>query len=194
MMAMKPSGCLTEKQRLNHDCRPNAAYFFDHDTLTHYVHAISDINPGTEITITYIDPHMPRRKRVTQLTTSWGFTCSCSLCTLHPELSRASDDRLSQINALSDRLEDWETAPPQIAHTLISLYEQERLHAPMSAAYRFAALTSCAEGLRWDAIKYARLAVELGMLDDGFGDEDVTAMRKLAERPEKQSCWMKRMQ
>jgi len=40
--------------RLNHDCRPNCDYYFDHDTLTHTVRATRDIHPGEELTITYI--------------------------------------------------------------------------------------------------------------------------------------------
>lgn len=181
------------RQRLNHDCRPNAAYFFDRQTLTHYVHAITDITPGTEITITYIDPHMRRHQRLKKLSSLWGFTCSCSLCTLHPELARASDERLAQITTINERLEDWETAPPQMAQTLISLYEQERLYAPSSSAYWYAAATSCAEGLYWDTIRYARLAIEFGMLDYGFGDEEFQLMRRLAEEPEKESCWLTRL-
>lgn len=157
------------------------------------MHAITDIAPGTEITITYLDPHMPRQKRLTKLSSLWGFNCSCSLCSLHPELARASDERLGQIADLRDRLEDWKTAPPQMLQTLISLYEQERLHAPSSSAYWYAAMTSCAEGLYWDTIRYARLAIELGLLDYGFRDESFQLMRKLAEEPEKATCWLGRL-
>ncbi|KAL6694819.1 hypothetical protein J3F84DRAFT_349099 [Trichoderma pleuroticola] len=124
-----------ETARLNHDCRPNAAYFFDKETLTHYVHAITDIAPGTEITITYIDPHMSRENRLKKLSSLWGFHCSCSLCSLHSDLAHESDERLGQINTIRERLEDWESAPPQMALALISLYEQERMHASSSSAY-----------------------------------------------------------
>ncbi|KAK6447065.1 hypothetical protein FP744_10003315 [Trichoderma asperellum] len=181
-----------EIARLNHDCRPNAAYFFDKQTLTHYVHAITDITPGTEITITYIDPHMPRQKRLKKLSSLWGFNCSCSLCSLHPELSRASDERLGQIERINDRLEDWETAPLEMAQTLISLYEQERLHAPRSSAYWYAALISCMRGLYWETIRYARVAIEFGLLDYGFRDESFQRMTQLAEEPARDACWLAR--
>lgn len=182
-----------ETARLNHDCRPNAAYFFDKQTLTHYVHAITDIAPGTEITITYIDPHMPRQKRLKRLSSLWGFNCSCSLCSLHSELAHASDERLDQITTINDRLEDWATAPLQMAQTLISLYEQERLHAPLSSAYWYAALTSCTQGLYWETIRYAQLAIEMGLLDYGFGDESFHRMRQLAKEPAEDDCWMERL-
>lgn len=154
---------------------------------------MTDITPGTEITITYIDPHMSRGDRLKKLSSLWGFHCSCSLCSLHSDLAHESDERLDQINTIRERLEDWETAPPQMALALLSLYEQERLHAPSSLAYWYAALTSCAEGLYWDTIRYARLAIELGMLDYGFKDEDFQLMRSLAKEPEKETCWLTRL-
>lgn len=156
------------------------------------MHAITDITPGTEITITYIDPHMPRQKRLKKLSSLWGFNCSCSLCSLHPELSRASDERLGQIERINDRLEDWETAPLEMAQTLISLYEQERLHALRSSAYWYAALISCMQGLYWETIRYARVAIEFGLLDYGFRDESFQRMTQLAEEPARDACWLAR--
>lgn len=176
------------EQRLNHDCRPNAAYFTDPETLVHYVHAVTTITPGTEITITYIDPLEHRRKRLDALSSFWGFNCSCSLCSMHPSLTNASDSRLRQVA----KIHEEETAPLYAAEALISLYEQERLHIHKADAYQFAALAACAEGQRWKTIQYARLAVELGMLHNGFRDEDVEEMMRLEEQPEKESCWLER--
>ncbi|PNY26563.1 SET domain-containing protein 5 [Tolypocladium capitatum] len=181
-----------EVSRLNHDCRPNAAYFFDSQTLTHYVHAQTTITPGTEITIAYLNPRMPRQERRIRLSSIWGFDCSCSLCSMHPRLTQESDARLVQMAALLGRLNEWRTASPEIAQTLVSLYDQERIYASCSA-YRYAALTSCAAGRRWDTIRYARLAVETGLISWGFRDEDVQAMVRLAEQPERELCWLQRM-
>lgn len=41
--------------RLNHECRPNCAYYFDPTTLTQRVHAVRDIMPGEELTVSYIE-------------------------------------------------------------------------------------------------------------------------------------------
>jgi hypothetical protein len=109
---------------------------------------------------------------------------------MHPSLTQASDARLGQIEALTNHLEDEQTASPQIARTLISLYKQERLYASLGDAYRLAALTFCAEGHHWSTIQHALLAIEFGMLNDGFGSEDVELMKSLAEQPERQSCWL----
>lgn len=41
--------------RLNHECRPNCAYYFDHTTFSHKVIAVCDIVPGEELTISYYE-------------------------------------------------------------------------------------------------------------------------------------------
>ena len=93
---------------------------------------------------------------------------------------------------LMDRLEDWETASPQMAQTLVSLFEQERLDTWSSIAYYYAALTSCAEGLLWDTIRYAQLGIEIEMISNGFRDKKLQVLKRLAVAPEDHSCWLKR--
>ncbi|ATY60592.1 SET domain [Cordyceps militaris] len=179
-----------EIARLNHDCRPNAAYFFDEATLTHYVHALTDIHPGTELTITYIDPQMSRKERMETLADTWGFTCSCNSCSMAARLSLASDARLAKIEEMTEDFDvEDNIMPSSMALALISLYEQERLYGPVADAYRYAATAFCAEKDRWGAIKYANLAVETGMLEHGFNDLDVKLMEQLATSPETQPCW-----
>lgn len=41
--------------RFNHDCRPNANYWFDPTTLTHNIYATRQIAVGEEISLTYIE-------------------------------------------------------------------------------------------------------------------------------------------
>lgn len=133
---------------------------------------------------------MSRRKRQEALKTTWGFTCSCSLCTKDRHQTRLSDTRLAQIEQITDYFdEDEGTGSSEMALALLRLYEQERLYAPMGEAHMYAALAFCGEGNLWGAISHAHLAVEIGMLDNGFHDEDVLEMKKLAKAPEKQDCW-----
>lgn len=154
------------------------------------MHALTDIHPGTELTITYVDPHLSREERLDALSHSWGFTCSCSTCTLDKHLSRASDERLEQIEEILELFDDEdEPTSPEMALALIGLYEQERLHGPIANAYRLAATAFCEQGKYWDAVKYANLATEVGMLENGFRHEEVKEMRLLAEDPEEQPCW-----
>lgn len=137
---------------------------------------------------------MQRKQRLIDLHTSWAFKCSCSTCSMHPKLVEASDARLADISSLTEQLEEEQEEPgasTQIAQALISLHLQERLHGPLTNAYRFAALAFCAKGQRWTAIRYARLATEIGMLSDGFQDDNVQLMMRVADNPEAEACWPK---
>ena len=189
-------GVLPEIAMLNHDCRPNAAYFWDEETLSHYVHATQTIYPGQEITITYINNERSREKRMENLKENWGFDCSCSSCSAHPVFVDESDARIEEINELSGLLDDWtpqSKATPELAEALISLYEQERLFASLGHPYKQAAEVYSSFGDRWNAIKYASLAVELILLDKGFREKDLKEMREIAEEPEKSWSWNKRV-
>lgn len=190
------SAVFPEIAMLNHDCRPNAAYFFDEATLTHFVHATRTIYPGEEITITYIDNEMNRAKRMAKLEKHWGFKCSCSACTAHPSLTAESDARLNEMNILTKILNDWtptSAATPEAAELLISLYKQERLYAGLSTAYKHAAEVYSSFGRKLEAIKYARLSTEVGMLDKGFRDSDVQEMKRMSSNPEMSWSWNKRL-
>jgi hypothetical protein len=184
-------------QRLNHDCRPNAHYYFDTETLTQHVHALRTILPGEELTISYIDPAQTREERQYYLHQSWGFRCSCSLCTQPETHTHASDARIEQIASLREELEDYtpeSEATTSMAELLVSLYEQERLHGPISEAYALAAIEFNGVGEPWTAQKYARLAIESGLLYGGPADRDVKEMEKLLRDPWGHWSWMLRTQ
>ncbi|PFH58247.1 hypothetical protein XA68_13980 [Ophiocordyceps unilateralis] len=178
---------LTKRQRLNHDCRPNAEYYFNSRTLTQDVVASTTIHPGTEITISYIDVSQPRDKRVSQLA-NWGINCSCHACTRSATLTAASDARLAQISEL-DRNLSREIARPELPEKLLSLYKEEGLFGFLGAAYRFAALSYCAEGQRSQAVKYAQMAFDSALSDNALNLDQALHMKRLAQRPEEQMCW-----
>lgn len=190
------SGLFPEIARINHDCRPNAAYFFDAATLTHRIHAIRHIYPGEEITITYINNEVARDTRIRRLSNGWGFKCSCSSCSAHPRLVAESDARLEQMDEVKKVLNDWSdtsSATPAHAELLVSLYKQERLHAGLSTAYQHAAEVHSSFGMKWEAVRYARLSLEWSMLDKGWGDRDVVAMTHMATEPESTWSWNRRL-
>lgn len=181
---------------LNHDCRPNAAYFWDEETFTHYVHAMRTIQPGEEITISYIDSEKPRAHRMRRLERNWGFKCDCSACTAHPSLTAESDARLNHITQLVAHLNDWtpsSPATPEMAEALVSMYDQERLWAYLATAYKHAAEAYSSFGNKYMAVKYARLSAEFSILDKGFADRDVREMKNMAKDPEMSWSWNKRV-
>jgi hypothetical protein len=181
---------------INHDCRPNAAYFFDEESMTQYVHAIRPIYPGEEITITYINNEVARERRMKRLRTNWGFNCACSACSAHPLLVEESDARLAQIVQVQNVLNDWtntSSATPAIAELLVSLFEQERLDAGLATAYQHAAEVYSSFGMKWEAVRYARKSLELTLLDKGWADQDVAATQKMARHPESTWSWNRRV-
>ncbi|KAL5393942.1 hypothetical protein PMIN06_007600 [Paraphaeosphaeria minitans] len=187
---------MPEIAMMNHDCRPNAAYFWDEDTLSHYVHATQTIYPGEEITITYINNERKREARMKNLKTNWGFDCSCSSCAAHPIFAAESDARIQAIENIAEALNDWtssSTATPEMAETMLSLYAQERLEASMGVAYKHAAEVYSSFGDRYTAIKYAQLALEMLHLDRGFNDNDIKFMLAMAKDPEQSWSWKKRV-
>ncbi|KAK3944564.1 SET domain-containing protein [Diplogelasinospora grovesii] len=184
-----------EIARMNHDCRANADYYFDHETLTQYIHAARPISPGEEITISYINPVMRRAARMQRLQRTWGFRCNCHLCTQERARTDASDDRIQQINELTSEFRNYRPesrANPQLAELVISLYEQEQLYGMMYQMYTFAALEYNGVGDPWTATKYARLAIEWGLWSVGETDSDVVEMESLARDPWGHWSWMLR--
>ncbi|KAK4200465.1 hypothetical protein QBC40DRAFT_348630 [Triangularia verruculosa] len=185
-----------EISRMNHDCRPNADYYFSHDTLTQYIHAIRDIIPGEELTLSYINPVMKHKARNEKLNRIWGFQCSCPLCTAPTPQQLASDTRIAQIRDFWGEFSDWSTdsrASPQLAELVASLYEQEKLWGNMYEAYTWLALEYNAAGEPWTAVKWANKAVERGIPVVGENDSDVLQMERLIKDPWAHWSWMKRV-
>ncbi|KAL9109208.1 MAG: hypothetical protein Q9227_006133 [Pyrenula ochraceoflavens] len=185
-----------EISRINHDCRPNAAYYFNRATMTQYIHATRTIHPGEEITITYIDPLQARAKRRNKLEYNWGFQCSCSLCTQHPALRKESDSRIARIAEHVETLSDWtleSRGNVAIAQALVGLIEMERSFAGSADAYVRLALEYSALGEAELASYWARKATEAAILDDGVSADDVYWARMLAETPEQHWSWRKRL-
>lgn len=184
-----------EIARMNHDCRPNADYYYDEGRLTQWIHAVRDISPGEEVTVSYINPAQSQARREARLHRTWGFRCSCPACTGSEASRAASDERVRQAEELVGELKDYgvgSRATPEMAELVVSLYEQERLWGVLYEAYAYAAIEWNGVGEPWTATRYARLAVEYGIYSVGEGDVDVGEMDALATDPWKHWSWMLR--
>ncbi|KAK8080312.1 hypothetical protein PG997_008130 [Apiospora hydei] len=182
--------------RLNHACRPNAQYYFDPLTLTQHVHAVRDIHPGEEITVSYINAFQTHRRRQKKIASMWHFGCTCDFCSKNRHQIKASDERILQIQKLIKEFQDRtprSKATPQAAELLISLYRQEKLWYAFYEAYTMAALEYSFVGEERQAIMYARLAIEHGIASAGPDDENVEMMRTLARDPRNHWSWMYRI-
>ncbi|KAI0171518.1 hypothetical protein BJ166DRAFT_518980 [Pestalotiopsis sp. NC0098] len=184
-----------EVSRMNHDCRPNAHYYWDPETFTQNVFAVRPILAGEEITITYVELLLPRDQRLERLEETWHFPCACTACTQVDRIVEASDARIAQILALQGQFADYtgaSHATPEMAEALVSLYEQERLWSRLYEAYTFAAVEFNAAGRVWEAVKYARLAVQHGFVAAGPKNEDGYELAALAENPTTHWSYMMR--
>ncbi|KAI8630429.1 SET domain-containing protein [Xylariaceae sp. FL1651] len=183
-------GNFPEVSLLNHDCRPNLAFYIDQN-LTHHTHAVRDIKAGEELTISYIDPMQVRSERQERVRNSMGFLCSCSHCSLPKNEVDASDTRLLTIARIEDELSNFnsQTSSPTMVEEFITLYKKERLEVKMSGAYTLAALNYNLFGKAGMARRYALLSVEAGLLESGPDAPDVQAMRELADNPEAHWSW-----
>jgi hypothetical protein len=168
-----------ETARMNHDCRPNAMYYYDPKTLIHATQASRTIRPGEEITIPYINILQPRSDRQAALSNYWGFKCTCSLCSSSSTHTHNSDARIRRIIHLQNALADWSSSSlgsPSTAQKLIDLYEEEGIHAAKGTGHIFAALAYNAVGETGKAREHAEKALEAGLVNNGHvngeaGDE-----------------------
>ncbi|KAI0139784.1 hypothetical protein BJ166DRAFT_473400 [Pestalotiopsis sp. NC0098] len=173
-------GNFPEVSRFNHDCRPNVAFYID-DKLTHHTHAIRDIKPGEELTISYLDSFRARDVRQQRAHASWGFACTCSQCSLSKDEADESDARLFSIYKVENLLADLgnRQVSPDMIEQLIELYQEERLHFKIADAYTLAALNYNILGMTEMARKYAQLSIEQGLIEHGPDAPDIEAMRLL---------------
>lgn len=134
--------------RINHSCRPNTQYTWNSSTEHETIHAIRDIKKRKEITISYnlsgsSQPRMQRLKR------SYGFDCTCDLCSFTDEALKISDARQLRMQLLDNGIGDSDTVieSPRIAlarcRELLSLYEIEAITDPRVARVYYDAFQIC---------------------------------------------------
>lgn len=172
----------------------SVAFYIDSD-LRHYTHAVRDIKPGEELTISYVDSLSSRQVRQDRAKRNWGFGCTCNHCSLPPPLIRDSDNRLYRMWQIEQDLSNWNfpNFEEDMIELLITLYEQERLDESHGyEAYRLTGLNYNSIKNKEKAAEYAKKAVEQLLLEKGPEAKELTDMRALAHRPDQHWSWGKR--
>lgn len=195
-------GNFPEVSMYNHDCRPSVAFHLENG-LVHRTSAVRTAAAGEELSISYVDSYRARDVRRARTKQNWGFECSCAQCMLPEALRNASDHRLWQIYEVENSLfldkgtvkgkREKEGAVMDKLELLLSLYQQEKLLDSHGAvAYKIAALNY--NGLRREALttKYALLALEAFIIEDGAGSHGARDILALLEEPKKHWSWGKR--
>ncbi|KAG0146211.1 hypothetical protein CROQUDRAFT_44743 [Cronartium quercuum f. sp. fusiforme G11] len=175
-----------DPSRLNHDCRPNAVFYFEEDKLRVIMNAVREISPGEEVTIAYRDVKMSRTNRHLELS-HYGFECTCSLCSLPDHAVAVSDSRIRMIDELTTALSDWtkdSIATPIMAEYVLELFKIERLDSDLDDAYTMLSLAHNAVGETGKARMYASMALARGIILHGPGWQELEDVLELEQSPE----------
>ncbi|KAK1750369.1 hypothetical protein QBC47DRAFT_353319 [Echria macrotheca] len=179
-----------EVAQLNHDCRPNIHYRIDN--ITHISHAVRPIQPGEELTISYIDGHHPHAKRQ-QLLSNWGFKCDCPHCNMPRAEIAASDARLGRIAAIEEDIKKMLSGEReidvQLGDELVGLYRDEKFEIYIGQAYARAALLHSLVGDVEGTEVLAGMAADALAVEFGEEHEDTRGMRLLAGDREGHWSW-----
>ncbi|KAI1460192.1 SET domain-containing protein [Annulohypoxylon moriforme] len=156
------SGLYVDVARLNHACKPNMFSRFSSTTLGMEVVAYRDIEPGEELTFSYLPLNLQSEQRQS-LIREWGFNCSCSLCASAEETA-ISDCRRGRIQELLAELDDPEIRKPALVKKrvdeILDLCRKEGLAAQVGDFYTIAAEVYLSMGDLGLAREYGELAVK----------------------------------
>lgn len=209
-------GNFPEVSMYNHDCRPSVAFHLDGGVI-HRTQAVKSVTTtGEELSISYVDSFRARSVRRGRTRRNWGFECACAHCRLPEALANASDHRLWRIYEVENAMALFDerkggrgqgeggSSKERVAaenedivdriELLLSLYAQERLlESHGASAYRTASLNYNGLKRRAMAIKYALLALESSVLEQGPQSEGVQEMVALLANPERHWSWGRRV-
>lgn len=170
--------------RVNHACRPNAFIRFTPTSLAVSVVVQRDIEPGEEITITYVPLGKTRDERQ-ELLLKWGFQCSCDLCTASKAEVAASDYRREKIRNMRQEVmkavEVWDgTKAAKLTLETLELMRDEDLAPLYASQYEILAR------LYWKAkdkkmgTKYAQMSIDT-LVDQGYIENSTSVLPALLE-------------
>jgi SET domain len=187
-----PTVCL-----INHSCIPNAHNSWNSTKEHETIHAIQPIKSGDEITISY-DHGGPSSARRAFLKDSFGFTCSCSVCSLPPSSLQASDRRRTEIQrldkAIGDPVRMMSTPDESLkdCHSLLYVLEQEfdgHAGAFIARLYYDAFQISIAHGDQARASMFAERAHKARAICEGEDSPETLRVKSLALKPAQHSSF-----
>jgi hypothetical protein len=80
-----------------------------------------------------------------------------------------------------------------MAEHLITLYQQEHLHAAIGTGHMFAALAYNAVGNTRMAARHGKKAIDAGMVGSGSSDANVAEIKALLDEPKNHWSYMARL-
>ena len=172
-------GLFPKIARINHSCRPNAAYYWNEKLKRRFVYATREIEHGEEIFVSFISLLMTREERQKKLA-RYGFTCTCPACSQHPVDLHYSDqartDMGQAIRAFSSQMNL--TAPTQPSAIrkarknaessleLADMVQKEGLADYYAQVYRIAAISHARIGDWQQATVWANEGYKRRVMED----------------------------
>ncbi|KAG8895891.1 hypothetical protein FRC01_012142, partial [Tulasnella sp. 417] len=154
--------------RMNHGCAgaSNVAYSWRQGERRFYLHALRDVPKGEELLSAYLDPKMTRSERQKILKDKYQFDCQCASCTLPKDLSLKSDERLSTINGLFQRLMGWNVnlvsgkQVVEIVNKIWAIAEEENLASQFGELAGLGAMVAAAHADQKATAEWSQLAAK----------------------------------
>jgi hypothetical protein len=190
----KQIGLYPKIARINHACRPNTSYFWNHRLGKLVVFASRAIADGEELSTSYIpllNTHEDREKRLNQ----YGFKCTCDACSLGKEERAASDQRRIDIRqTFSDLSQHLTLNIPQSKSgkqkareraasslELVKIVEEEELADYYAQIYRIAAILYARTESWEQATQFAHKSYQIFSMADEQSEQTVE-MQALTSR------------
>ena len=100
----KMTGLFKTLNLVNHSCTPNTARYWNDKQQKMELRAISNIEAGNEILVTYIDQFNSRDQRHSDL----GFACICPVCRFDGEVLQVFEDCLRRLRESFKTLKEFQ--------------------------------------------------------------------------------------
>lgn len=175
-------GVFLTGSQFNHACLPSACSKWNCEIGKMTVHALCDIEPGEEITITYINLETSNVRQA-QLEVNFQFTCSCEICTLPKEMRKVLDADIEEIKAI-DHLLKSNSMP--LEEGLFFAYRQRHLvesngidHAHVPATYEFVSKLAAVHKDYTRAKIFSERQLVIAMTEGGPDHPDTQAQRDM---------------
>ncbi|KAK0627916.1 SET domain-containing protein 5 [Immersiella caudata] len=184
------AGVFLTASRINHSCAPNAQNIWNASLGKITIHAVRDIDADSEITISYLEPFLPRPERRAKLASAFGFDCVCKRCAVPPAQIKQSDARVERLVKLDGEISDGHRAVRDPLGCLwkikemLGLLEKERLGGSMVLrAYYDAFQVVIANGKEARAKVFAERWYASVIVVEGEGTKDAVRAKRMVERP-----------
>lgn len=178
------AGIFWDAAHVNHSCLPNAQHCWNTNLNRLTIHAIIDIEKGTEITRWYYHYALRLEDRSAWLFKYYGFRCDCAVCRPLTAFRRQSAIRRARIQEIEQELRTPESQTPlnmsliqdsdttDLPTELIDLLREEGLvSVELAEAYHYAAKSLAdSEDIFWN-MQARAYAKELAVYKNVVGED-----------------------